>query len=71
MEREGTTYSDDFDARSYAQRHGFFVSGTLGVLALLIKGEHLTSAEADAYLQQMIAHGYYSPVTSITQLNNI
>jgi predicted nucleic acid-binding protein len=71
MEKKGTVFSDDLDARRYAHRQGLFVSGTLGVLALLIKGEHLTNAQADACLQQMIAHGYHSPVASITQLSNI
>jgi predicted nucleic acid-binding protein len=68
LEREASLFSDDFDARRYAQRHGIRVSGTLGVLALLVKGGHLTVAEADDCLERMIAHGYRSPVRSLADL---
>jgi predicted nucleic acid-binding protein len=68
LERRASLFSDDLDARRYAQRRGIRVSGTLGVLSLLVKGGHLTVAEADDYLQGMIAHGYRSPVRSLADL---
>jgi predicted nucleic acid-binding protein len=69
IERKAGLFSDDLDARRYAQRHRIRVSGTLGVLSLLVKGGHLTMAEADDYLKGMIAHGYRSPVDSLTDLS--
>lgn len=68
LEREASLFSDDLDARRYAQRHGIHVSGTLGVLSLLVKRKHLAVAEADDCLQGMIAHGYRSPVRSLADL---
>jgi predicted nucleic acid-binding protein len=68
LEREASMFTDDLDARRYAQRHGIWVSGTLGVLSLLVKGEHLTVAGADDCLERMIAHGYRSPVRSLAGL---
>jgi predicted nucleic acid-binding protein len=68
LEREASLFTDDLDARRYGQRHGICVSGTLGVLSLLVKGSHLTVAEADDCLQRMITHGYRSPVRSLADL---
>ena len=68
FERKASLFSDDLDARRYAQRHGIHISGTLGVLSLLVKRKHLTVAEADDCLEQMIAHGYRSPVMSLADL---
>ena len=68
IERNSSLFTDDLDARRYAQRFGIRVSGTLGVLSLLIQGNHLTLAEADSFLESMIAHGYRSPVSSLVDL---
>jgi predicted nucleic acid-binding protein len=67
--RKGSLFSDDLDARRYARRQGIRVSGTLGVLSLLVEEGHLTVAEADDCLQGMIAHGYRSPVRSLLNLS--
>jgi predicted nucleic acid-binding protein len=69
LERKAGLFSDDLDARRYAQRHGIRVSGTLGVLALLEERGYLTMAEADACLRGMIARGYRSPVRSLADLS--
>jgi predicted nucleic acid-binding protein len=69
LERKAGLFSDDLDARRYAQRQGIRVSGTLGVLSLLKEQGYLTMAEADACLQGMIAHGYRSPVRSLVDLS--
>jgi predicted nucleic acid-binding protein len=68
LERKGILFSDDLDARRFARRRGLCVSGTLGVLALLVKRGHLVAAEADDCLHEMIAHGYRSPVSSLADL---
>jgi predicted nucleic acid-binding protein len=61
-------FTDDLDARRYAKRRNLRISGTLGILSLLVVKKHLTVDQADAYLGQMIAHNYRSPVTSIANL---
>ncbi len=68
IERGGVLFSDDGDARRYARHCGLQVSGTLGVLFLLVKRGQLTVREADACLQEMVAHGYRSPVRSLAEL---
>ena len=68
LERSGALFSDDLDARRYAQRQGIPVSGTLGVLVLLVEQGHLTLAQADNYLRRMISLGYRSPVKSLAAL---
>ena len=67
-ERNGTLITDDRDARRYARRLGVAISGTLGVLALLVKRRILTLPEADSALQVMIKQGYYSPANSLTDI---
>ncbi len=68
IERGGILFSDDLEARRYAQRHGIAVSGTLGILTQLVKTGHLALAQADALLQEMIGQGYRSPVASLKAL---
>jgi predicted nucleic acid-binding protein len=68
LERGGALFSDDLDARRYAQRHGIPVSGTLGVLVFLVEQGHLSLGQADDCLRQMIALGYRSPVVSLAVL---
>jgi len=68
LERKGGLFSDDLDARCYARRRGLRVSGTLGVLSLLVDMGNITMTEADEYLQKMIAHGYRCPVRSLADL---
>ena len=68
LERGGVLFTDDLDARRYAIRCGLSVSGTLGVLALLVRDGHLSVQEADLYLERMRAAGYRSPVKSIAEI---
>jgi predicted nucleic acid-binding protein len=56
-------------SRHYAQRQGITVSATLGVLAALVAKGHLITVEADAFLQEMVSHGYRSPVRSLAKLS--
>lgn len=68
LERRGLLFTDDLDARRYAARCGISVSGTLGVLALLVRKGHISVAEAERYLEQMMQTGYRSPVKSVTEI---
>lgn len=60
--------TDDRDAREFAQQMGISISGTLGLLVLLVEQGVLTVAQADALLTQMISAGYRSPVVSLAEL---
>ena len=68
VERGGVLFTDDLDARRYAVRCGLSVSGTLGVLALLVRDGHLSVQEADLYLERMRAAGYRCPVKSVAEI---
>lgn len=62
---DAVAVTDDRDARKVARTLGLKVSGTLGALILLTKGQHLTLNESDRLLAEMIASGYRSPKASI------
>ncbi len=66
--RPARVLTDDRDARAFAVRRGIAISGTLGVLVRLVKSQHLTVAQADDLLRQMIVQNYHSPVESIKEL---
>lgn len=61
-------YTDDRDARRVALELHVPVSGTIGILMLLVEGNNLSESEADRYLLQMIACGYRSPLRSLAEL---
>jgi len=60
--------SDDKAARQMGQTMDIPISGTLGVLLSLLKQKKLSLIEADNVLQQMVHKGYYSPVTSLSEI---
>jgi len=60
--------TDDRDARRIAMQ--IPVSGTLGLLALLIDLKHLHPAAADQLLQRMIEAGYHSPISSLSEITD-
>jgi predicted nucleic acid-binding protein len=64
----GHFLSDDFAARRMAASRGLVVSGTLGVLAMLVESGLLTLDEADELLQRMTDRGYRAPVRSLKDL---
>ena len=68
IERNGIFLSDDLAARRLAQRHGVHVSGTLGLLQVLVEMKHIDLNEGDQLLSVMIANGYRAPVSSIRDL---
>jgi len=60
--------TDDKDARKWAIRLHIPHTGTLGVLGLLIKQNHLTLAQGNGWLSQMIDAGYRSPMKTLDRL---
>jgi uncharacterized protein len=68
-ERNLVFFSDDRKARRVAQDHRVKLSGTLGMLKLLVEEEKLSIGEADAVLSGMIQGGYRSPIQSLRELS--
>jgi len=66
--RGGLFASDDADARAAARRLDVPVTGTLGILALAVRRQLLTLAQANALLADMVAVGYRSPMERLDTL---
>lgn len=66
--RQAVLVTDDLQARRLAGEEKIQVSGTIGLLLMLIRDEHLTLQEANAMLSEMIARGYRSPVRDLLAL---
>ncbi len=62
--------SDDKVARREAILLGIKSTGTIGILAKAVKKKIIDISTADAYLKKMIALGFYSPVTSINEIDS-
>lgn len=62
-------FTDDQDARELAAIRHIPVSGTLGLLILLVDMKIISLTEGDDLLSRMIAAGYRSPVASLQELN--
>ncbi len=67
-ERNLVFFSDDRKARRVAREQGVTVSGTLGMLKLLVEERKLSMEEADVVLTKMIQGGYRSPTESLREL---
>jgi len=59
---------DDRAARREADLLGVKLTGTIGIIIKAVKKKVISSQEADVILNQMIANGFYSPVSSIKNL---
>jgi predicted nucleic acid-binding protein len=57
--------TDDKDARRLARQLGISLTGTIGILATLVKQDQLLLVEGDRYLHEMIASGYRSPLATL------
>ena len=69
VERDGTIATDDLAARRLATELDVPVTGSIGLLVLGIKGEHIDSETADEWLEVWRdERSYYAPVESITEL---
>jgi len=62
-------FTDDQDARKLAAVRHIPVSGTLGLLILLVDLEIISPIDGDNLLTKMISAGYRSPITSLQELN--
>ena len=60
--------TDDKDARRWAMRLLIPFTGTLGILAALVRQKQMTLDVSNDALQEMIAVGYHSPVTHLNDL---
>lgn len=63
--RQGRFLSDDLAARRLGQANGVPISGTIGLLLLLLREKHLAIPEADRLLAMMKQQGYRAPVLSL------
>ena len=60
--------TDDKDARRLARQLSISLTGTIGILAILVKQGQITLEEGDRFLQEMIAAGYRSPLVALKEL---
>jgi|CXWK01.1.fsa_nt_gi predicted nucleic acid-binding protein len=70
MIRRTTLITDDLPARRLAIRASVTLSGTVGILRLLVAEGHLSIAEGDKKLSEMIRYGYHSPVRSLLEIRD-
>ena len=69
VERDGTIATDDLAARRLATGLDVPVTGSVGLLVLGIKREHIDSETADKWIETWRdERGYYAPVESVTEL---
>jgi predicted nucleic acid-binding protein len=61
-------FTDDRDARKIAAQMEIPISGTLGVLVLLVDQGEIDLDEGDTILAKMVQHGYYAPIASLAML---
>ena len=60
--------TDDKDARQWARRFTIPHTGTLGILASLVKQGDIPLIEGNTWLQQMVATGYHSSIFKLDDL---
>jgi predicted nucleic acid-binding protein len=60
--------TDDKDARRLSRQLGISLTGTVGILAILVKQAQVPLAEGDRLLHEMIAAGYHSPVVTLADV---
>jgi len=66
--RGWTLATDDRDARRVAAQFQVAVTGTIGILVRLVEEGILDLEKAETILDQMIAQGYYSPISSLREV---
>lgn len=60
--------TDDSDARKMANILGVPVSGTIGVLVRCVEEGIITKEEGNYILKEMIARGFYSPISDLSEV---
>ena len=68
IQRKWKLATDDRDARQWAIRLSVPHTGTLGILAALVKGNHITLFQGNLWLKTMLDAGYRSPISTLDQL---
>jgi len=61
--RRAAIATDDALARKVARHLGISITGTIGILQRGVQREILSASQAQRALDEMIAAGYYSPVS--------
>jgi predicted nucleic acid-binding protein len=60
--------TDDKDARRLARQLGISLTGSIGILTLLVKQSELPLAEGDHLLREMVAAGYRAPLMTLADI---
>jgi predicted nucleic acid-binding protein len=60
--------TDDKDARRLARELGISLTGTIGILAILVKQSEISLDEGDCLLQKMVTAGYRSPSVTLKDI---
>ncbi len=68
IQRGGVDATDDLSAHQLARRYAVKTTGTLGILVLAVAAGEVAVDQANAFLAEMIAVGYQSPVESLEVL---
>lgn len=68
LHRNGIVATDDRLARNYCKEKNVLFTGTIGILKAAQQDGLISLEIADHMLQQMIKHGFYSPVNKISDL---
>ena len=63
--RRAAIATDDALARKVARNLGISITGTIGILQRAVQREMLADSQAQRALDEMIAAGYYSPVSKL------
>jgi predicted nucleic acid-binding protein len=65
QERGYRLATDDKDARRLARQLGISLTGTIGILGMLVRKDEISLIEGDRLLREMVAAGYHSPVSTL------
>jgi len=68
VKRRGVVVTDDRAARAACAERRVRCTGTIGVLAACCRDGRLAADAADEVLRAMVQHGFYSPVSRITDI---
>ena len=68
QERRYRLATDDKDARRLARQLGLSLTGSIGILGILVKKGALSLVEGDRLLQEMVAAGYHSPAVTLEEI---
>jgi predicted nucleic acid-binding protein len=60
--------TDDRDARRLARQLGISLTGSIGILAILVKQGQIPLVDGDRFLHQMVAAGYRSPLATLVDV---